>query len=251
MCTDRYRCMSFIHKHTLTLPKIPKVAAVGVEIANLGWRIQTAFDSMFSAARIESQTYQSRRCSTSLFKRMGPFIRLIAWYSLCCQVDYKCPTNQSCVLLLPELSPPKPEEDIQQLICTSGECLIEKVSNEDQVLFEAQNLFFFLAQFPFKPLWECQLYSFTISSVFTAPIITARKDSDIQTPLSIPASPLKCLQSFCQINWCSFCILHETTWFYPKYKKKIPVMDVSRSLLCFRETNELCLFPPPMFVSIG
>lgn len=28
-------------------------------------------------------------------------------------------------------------------------------------------------------------------------------------------------------------------------------MDVSRSLLCFQETNELCLFTPPMFVSTG
>lgn len=101
MCTDRYRCMSFIHKHTHTSENSKSSCSWGGDCKS-GWRIQIAFNSMFSAARIESQTYQSRRCSTSVFKRTGPFITLIAWYSLCCQVDYKCPNNQSCVLLLPE-----------------------------------------------------------------------------------------------------------------------------------------------------
>ena len=37
MCTDRYRHVCFIHKHTPTLPKIPTIAVGGVEIAELLW----------------------------------------------------------------------------------------------------------------------------------------------------------------------------------------------------------------------
>lgn len=97
-------------------------------------------------------------------------------------------SNQSVICSITWIEPPKtwtrhPTVNLDIRRVPAWVTLIEKVSNENKrFLFQAENLF--LAQLPFKPLWEWQLDSFTINNVFIAPIIIARKDSNIQTTLS-------------------------------------------------------------------